>query len=46
MQFTLPLANLEPDQNFDYALVKVLATILDFLPNMEEQDVFLHFVPD
>jgi hypothetical protein len=31
-----PLVNIEQDQKFDAALVKRLAKILEFLPNLEE----------
>jgi hypothetical protein len=33
---TLPLVNIEHDQKFDDALVKRLAEIIDFLPNLED----------
>ena len=31
-----PLVNIEHDQKFDYALVKRLAKIIEFLPNIED----------
>jgi hypothetical protein len=40
MNFTMrklfPLVNIEDDQKFDYALVKRLAKIIKFLPNLED----------
>ena len=36
MGILLPLMNLEQDQKFDDALVKLLAKILEFLPNLED----------
>jgi hypothetical protein len=33
---TLQLKNIERDQKFDYAIVKQLAKILEFLPNIED----------
>ncbi len=32
----LELANIEYEQKFDYVLLKKLAKILDFLPNIED----------
>ena len=31
-----PLVNIENDQKFDYALVKRLSKIIDFLPDIED----------
>jgi hypothetical protein len=31
----LPLANIEPDQTFDYKIVAQLAEVIAFLPNIE-----------
>jgi hypothetical protein len=32
----IPLANIEVDQKFDYALVEQLAKIIEVLPNLED----------
>jgi hypothetical protein len=32
----LQLVNIEHDQKFDYAIVKQLAKIIEFLPNLED----------
>jgi hypothetical protein len=36
MGWLFPLVNIEQDQTFDNALVKRLAKILEFLPNIED----------
>ena len=36
MRRLFPLANIEQDQKFDAVLVKRLAKILEFLPNLED----------
>ena len=35
MDRLLRLADMEPNQHFDHALVKHLAEVLEFLPNIE-----------
>ena len=36
MERPIPLANIEVDQKFDYALVEQLAKIIEVLPNLED----------